>query len=161
MIFSQTIQPMNTIFSNSKVYFFVVDKKIIWLWSSFYLVTTYIKLIKYFLSILFFKFNWRAIAPQCCVDFCHTSTWMSHRYTYIPALLNLPLTFFSTPPLQVVTGRQAKVPALYSNFTLAIYFTHCNTYISMLPSQFVSSSPSLAVSISLFSMPEFLFLPCK
>ena len=25
--------------------------------------------------------NWRIIALQCCVGFCHTSTWISHRYT--------------------------------------------------------------------------------
>ena len=27
---------------------------------------------------------------QYCDDFCRTSTWISHRYTYIPSLLNLP-----------------------------------------------------------------------
>ena len=35
-------------------------------------------------------FDWKIIALQCCVGFCHTSTWISHRYTYIPSLLNLP-----------------------------------------------------------------------
>ena len=40
--------------------------------------------------ISFFKnFNWRIIALQYCVGFCHTSTWISHRYTYVPSLLNL------------------------------------------------------------------------
>ena len=101
--------------------------------------------------IFLIYFNWRIIASQCCVGFCHTSIWMSHRYTYIPSLLNLLLTFLSTPPRQVITGHQAEVPALYGNFTLAICFTHCNRHISMLLSQFVSSSPSLAMSISLFS----------
>ena len=50
------IQSMNTIIFNSKVFFSFFDKKIIWLWSCFYLLTTYVKLTKYFLSILFFKF---------------------------------------------------------------------------------------------------------
>ena len=27
------------------------------------------------------------IALQCCVGFCHTSTWISHKYTYISPLL--------------------------------------------------------------------------
>ena len=38
----------------------------------------------------FFFFNWRIIALQNFVVFCQTSTWISHRYTYIPSLLNLP-----------------------------------------------------------------------
>ena len=47
----------------------------------------------------------------------------------------------------------------YNNFPLPIYFTHSNVYVSMLLSQFVSPSPSPAVSINLFS--EFVFLSCK
>ena len=34
--------------------------------------------------------NWRIIALQNFVLFCQTSTWISHRYIYIPSLLNLP-----------------------------------------------------------------------
>ena len=42
--------------------------------------------------LFFFKFifNWRMITLHCCVGFCHTPTWISHRYTYVPSLLNLP-----------------------------------------------------------------------
>ena len=29
---------------------------------------------------------------QYCVGFCHTPTRISHRYTYVPSLLSLPLT---------------------------------------------------------------------
>ena len=36
-----------------------------------------------------FIFNWRIIALQSHVGFCHTTTWISHRYTYVPCLLNL------------------------------------------------------------------------
>ena len=28
-------------------------------------------------------FNWGIIALQYCVGLCHTSTWISHRYTYV------------------------------------------------------------------------------
>ena len=41
------------------------------------------------IPILFFFFNWRIIAVQNFV-LCHTSTWISHGYTYIPSLWNLP-----------------------------------------------------------------------
>ena len=39
---------------------------------------------------LFFKFfNWRRIALQNVVVFCHTSTRISHRYTHVPSLPDL------------------------------------------------------------------------
>ena len=40
----------------------------------------------------FIYFNWRMIALQYWLGFCHISTWISHRYTYVPSLLNLPPT---------------------------------------------------------------------
>ena len=44
--------------------------------------------VKYFFNL--FIFNWRIIALQCCVAFCHTSTWIIHKYIYVPSSLNLP-----------------------------------------------------------------------
>ena len=29
-------------------------------------------------------FNWRIMPLQYCDGFCHTSTWINHRYTYVP-----------------------------------------------------------------------------
>ena len=40
------------------------------------------------LKKIFFP-HWRLIALQYCVGLCHTSAWISHRYTYVPSLLNL------------------------------------------------------------------------
>ena len=42
---------------------------------------------KYFLKLIF---NWRKIALQYCAGFCHTTMWMSHKYTYILSLWNFP-----------------------------------------------------------------------
>ena len=42
-----------------------------------------------------FIFYWRRIALQNFIVFCQTSIWISHRYTFIPSLLNLPPI---TPP---------------------------------------------------------------
>ena len=43
----------------------------------------------YLLFFFFFKhlkiiFDWRIIALQCCVGFCHISTWISHKYYVCP-----------------------------------------------------------------------------
>ena len=46
-----------------------------------------------------FIVNWRIIALQNFVVFCQTSAWISHRYTYIPSLLNLPPISLPIPPL--------------------------------------------------------------
>ena len=43
-----------------------------------------------------FIFNWRISALQYCVGFCHT-TWISHKCTYVPSLMNLPFPPDSTP----------------------------------------------------------------
>ena len=40
----------------------------------------------FFLNLFFY---WRIIALHNFVVFCQTSAWISHRYTYIPSLLNL------------------------------------------------------------------------
>ena len=45
-----------------------------------------------------FIFNWRIIALQYCLGFCHTSTWIHHRYTYVPSLLTLSPTSHPFPP---------------------------------------------------------------
>ena len=80
----------------------------------------------FFLMLLTAFFNWRTIAVQCCVDFCRTTRWISHKYTYIP----LPLEPFfhphPIPPLQVVTEYQVGCSVLYNNFPLDIYFTYSN-----------------------------------
>ena len=46
----------------------------------------------YFCFVFKFIFNLRTIALHCCIVFCHTITWISRKYTYIPSLLNLPPT---------------------------------------------------------------------
>ena len=50
-------------------------------------------------KIFYLFFSWRIVALQNFVVFCQTSTWISHSYTYIPSLFNLPLISFPIPPL--------------------------------------------------------------
>ena len=57
-----------------------------------------------------FILNWRIIALHYCVRFCRTPIWISHRYTYVPSLVNLPPTSHPIPPLWVVTEHWVWVP---------------------------------------------------
>ena len=47
---------------------------------------------------LFKIFNWKIIALQYCSGFCHTSTSISQRYTYIPSLLDFLPSHLSPHP---------------------------------------------------------------
>ena len=49
----------------------------------------------HFFSFIFFY--WRTITLQYYNGFCHTSTWIGHRYTYVPSLLNSPPTSLPIP----------------------------------------------------------------
>ena len=90
--------------------------------------------------------NWRIIALQCCVGFCHTTMQISHNficvcvcvYVYVsvssPSWASFPSPF---PPLQVIAEHQAGLPVLCSSFPLAMCFTHDSMYMSVLLPQFV------------------------
>ena len=52
-----------------------------------------------FIIIIKFIFYWRIIGLKHCVGFCYTITWISHSYTNVLSLLNLPLTFIPSPTL--------------------------------------------------------------
>ena len=67
-----------------------------------------------------FTFYWRTIVLQDFVVFCQTSTWISHKYTYTPSLLNLPPISLPIPPLWVDTESLFEFPGPYSKFLLAI-----------------------------------------
>ena len=72
-------------------------------------------------GIFFFSFNWRIIALQYSFGFCHTSLWISHKYPYVPFLLNP----FPPPPHPTPLGYQ-RAPGTH---TAAIYFTQGSVYI--------------------------------
>ena len=77
-----------------------------------------------FKKIHLFIFNWRMIALQYCVGFCHLSTQISHRYTYVPSLLNSPLTSHPISALYFVTQHQIWGPwIIYQNPTGYLFYT--------------------------------------
>ena len=62
-------------------------------------------------------FNWRAITLQYCVDFCHTPSWISYRYTYVPSLPS------STPSLP---SRSSQTTGLSSLCLSGVSFSFCS-----------------------------------
>ena len=103
--------------------------------------------------------------------FCHITTQISRKNTYVPSLLNLfpnpPLYPPSSPPLPSC-HRALELPLSNINFLLASYFTYGNVCVSVLLTQFAPSFPFPAMSVSLFFMSVSLFfmslslfLPCK
>ena len=74
-------------------------------------------------SFLNIFFNWKIIALQRCVGFCHT-TRIRRKDTHVHLLLNLPPCFIPISPLQVVTEHPAELPGSDGNFPLAGGCTH-------------------------------------
>ena len=112
----------------------------------------------YFLPSLSFFFNWRIIALQYCIVFCHTITWISHRYTNVPSLLN-PASISRSIPLYPTPlgGPRALDWAPFVTKQIPIcylfYTWYCMVlYVSKLFSKFVPCSPSPTVSTSLSYM---------
>ena len=55
-----------------------------------------------FLKNYYCFYTWRIIALQCYIGFCHTTTWISHKYTYVPSLLNLPPSTMPSYPSRLL-----------------------------------------------------------
>ena len=74
---------------------------------------------------MFINFNWRIITLQYYVGFCHVSTWISHRYTYVHSWLYNHSVPFScsivSDSLQPHESQHARLhcpsqtPGVYSN----------------------------------------------
>ena len=108
-----------------------------------------------------FIFNWKIIALQSCIGFCHVSTWISHRYMCVFSLLNLPPTSHPIPPLYIFTQHQIWAPVSYSKFPWLSNFTYCIVYVSMLLSQSMPLFSSPTGPTSLFSMSASPVLSCR
>ena len=103
--------------------------------------------ILYNLSFLYFyvliNFNWIIITLQYCDDFCHTSTWISHRYTCVPPSYWSPFPLSSSLyPSGLSQSTDFRYPASWINLALAICFTYSNVHVSMLFLQIIPPSPS-------------------
>lgn len=108
---------------------------------------------QYSLKIFLFIFNWLMIGLQYCFDFCHSSTWINHRCTYVPlSWVSLPppahphpLGYYRAPVWVLWVIRQIPI-ATYSRMLVYVhpgYSLHFSHLLHLLPR---------LLSISLFSM---------
>ena len=107
-----------------------------------------------------FIFNWRIIALQYYVGFCHTTTWISLKYTHVPTLPNLP-------PYPTSLGCHRApfwAPCVIYQPPIIIYFTYSSVYISVLLCPFFPRYPSSAIAtvcvlcLHLYSWPANRFI---
>ena len=105
----------------------------------------------FFVCFNLFLFNWRVIALQCCVGFCHTSAWTSHMYTYFPSLLNIPLTSHPIPALRLLQSTWLSSLCYTANshwlsvLQMVIYMFHCYSLNSSYPPPQCPQAHSLCV----------------
>ena len=128
---------------------------------------------------MFYFFNWKITALQCCVGFCYTKTRISHKCICmcvcvcvwvggcVRVCIHSLLSFLPMPsrPNPYPALGHHKAPGWDPCYTtdyhqLAVLHWQC-IYLSMLLSQFAPSSPSPAMSTSLFYTQASLFLPSK
>ena len=106
-------------------------------------------------AFLFFSliyFNWRIIAFQYCGGFPHTFTWISHRYTCVPSILNPPDTSLTPHPSGLSQSTNFGCLASYMELVLAICSAYGNVHVSMWISQITPPSPSPRVQKSVLYM---------
>ena len=111
------------------------------------------------LLLLFLFFYWRMIALQNFVVFCQTSTWISHRYTYIPFWTSLPSPAPSYPSRLIQSLCLSFLSPTANSCWLSILHMVICFHVA-LSIHLTLSSPH-PMSISLFSMSISPLLPCK
>ena len=114
-----------------------------WLWAWTY--------ISHMQADSFFFFNWRIITLQHCGSFCHTSTWVSCRYTCVPPFW----TPSHLPPYLIPLGCPRALALLHASnlhrssiLHMVIYMFQCCSLKSSHPH--LPHSPKVCVSFAAF-----------
>ena len=77
---------------------------------------------KDFFRVWYVYFNWRLIGLQYCVGFCHTSTWIRNKNTFVLSVLNLHSTSHPILPFELSQNTEFEPHTSYSKFTRTIWF---------------------------------------
>ena len=96
------------------------------------------------MGLFFFFFNWRVIALQNFVVFCHTSTRVSHRYTYASSFPDLPPISLPIPTFSL-----SQSPCLISLSHITISHWLFYIWICKFPCYFLHISHPLPPSLPL------------
>ena len=116
---------------------FILEISLTWLGCVILILYHWIWLLVFYLGILasvfinsvnllfslfchFIFFNWRIIALQNFVVFCHIPVRISHRYTHVPSLLSLPPISLPSHP-----SRWSQSPCLSSLSHTMAFFCVC------------------------------------
>ena len=100
---------------------------------------------------LFFNIYLFLIAWWLVYNIGLISTWIYHRYIYVPFFLSLPPTTCLFPPLGYYRA-PIWVPWVIQQIPTGYLFTYVGVYASMLLSPFISPFSPPPLSISLFSL---------
>ena len=88
------------------------------------------------------------IGLQFWFDFCHASTWINHRYTYVPSLLNpshfpiipSPLGYYRAPIWVPWVMQQIPIGYLHMLVCMHPRYLHVSVYASTLLSIYLTLS---------------------
>lgn len=90
-------------------------------------------------QVLFLKLSYFLIGGDIALQYWWLLPYISMNQLGIlcPLLLDLPPASQPIPPSRLSQSSGPELPASYSEFPLAVYFTHGGVYVSVLLSQFI------------------------
>ena len=103
-------------------------------WCGFFLFFSFVLNQFCFFNLnLHFFFNWRIIALQCYVGFCHAAMWISFKYADVSSLLKLAPAPYPIPRVSWFSEHWAGLPVLcgashwLAGSLMVVYIPRCHS----------------------------------